>query len=134
MDQKELWRNARKEQKKKYRYSEVKLTPETHALFASQAAIEETGVSTLIGNMALAYLQGQRLPSQAEKAQLESIQTELAELSLLIRNIANNVNQAAHHSNTVGVLVDEQGLLQHLKQLDESVKEAVGKLTQMDKG
>jgi len=51
------------------------------------------------------------------------LQEELKQLSLLIRNIANNVNQIARHSNRVGDLIadDEQSLLSHLKPLEDEI-------------
>ena len=51
------------------------------------------------------------------------LQEELKQLSLLVRNIANNVNQIARHSNRVGDLIadDEQSLLTHLKSLENEI-------------
>jgi ribonuclease D len=128
MNQQKKWRDARKHQKKKYKYPEVRMTNEVHALFTAQAETEKTGVSTVIGNMALAYLQSQQPPNAHDLREIKKIKDELVSLSLLMRNIANNVNQIAHHSNTIGGLVDEHGLLQHLKKLDESVKHTVNQL------
>ena len=53
----------------------------------------------------------------------ELIEDELKELRFLILNIANNVNQMAHHSNTVRSLVDEKGLLRELRRLEESIND-----------
>ena len=53
----------------------------------------------------------------------EFIETELKELRFLILNIANNVNQMAHHSNTIRSLVDEKGLLRELRRLEESIND-----------
>jgi hypothetical protein len=52
------------------------------------------------------------------------IKEELRDLSLLIRNIANNINQIAYHSNMIKSLVEreEHNLLMELKRLDDSVK------------
>ena len=51
------------------------------------------------------------------------VQDELNQLSLLIRNIANNVNQIARHSNRIGDLLadDEQSLLTHLKSPEDEI-------------
>ena len=51
------------------------------------------------------------------------LQEELKQLSLLVRNIANNMNQIARHSNRVGDLItdDEQSLLTHLKSLENEI-------------
>lgn len=53
------------------------------------------------------------------------IQQELTEVTYLIRNIANNVNQIAHRSNTLKVMVDENALLMELKRLEDTVKNYV---------
>lgn len=53
------------------------------------------------------------------------IQQELTEVTYLIRNIANNVNQIAHRSNTLKVMVDENALLMELKRLEDIVKNYV---------
>ena len=50
-----------------------------------------------------------------------AIEQELKELRLLMRNIANNVNQMARHSNTIRHVDDEQGLFKHLHLLEETI-------------
>ncbi|WP_164518226.1 plasmid mobilization relaxosome protein MobC [Pseudoalteromonas rubra] len=50
------------------------------------------------------------------------IHKELSEVTYLIRNIANNVNQIAHRSNTLRVMVDENALLMELKRLEDVIK------------
>jgi hypothetical protein len=51
----------------------------------------------------------------------EAIATELQELRFLLRNVANNINQIAHHSNTIKRLVDENGLLLEIRKMEEAV-------------
>jgi len=52
------------------------------------------------------------------------LQEELQTLRFAILNIANNVNQIAHHSNRIKAMSenDEQSLLVYIKQLDDVVK------------
>ena len=102
---------------------------EKWSLFNAVAVKENTKPGVVIRNMALAYLQGNRLPEIGERKKLESIENELHSLSLLIRNIANNVNQMAHYSNTLNYMVEEQNLLGHLQNLDSSLKNTVNNLT-----
>ena len=49
---------------------------------------------------------------------------ELRTLKFAIRNIANNVNQIAHHSNTFHEITqaEENNLFQYLKQLEEVIE------------
>jgi hypothetical protein len=51
----------------------------------------------------------------------EAIATELQELRFLLRNVANNINQIAHHSNTIKRLVYENGLLMEIRKMEEAV-------------
>ena len=59
-----------------------------------------------------------------------AIQEELRQIKLLIRNIATNVNQIAHRSNTLKVMVEEQELLSHLQNLEKVIITYVEKKTQ----
>lgn len=54
----------------------------------------------------------------------KDIAEELKTLRFAVHNIANNVNQLTHYSHRVRELTtsEENNLLQHLKQLDESIK------------
>lgn len=51
----------------------------------------------------------------------ELVESELKELRFLIMNIANNINQMAHYSNSVQGMIDNKGLLQELRKLEESI-------------
>lgn len=53
-----------------------------------------------------------------------TIHDELKTLRFAVLNIANNINQIAHHSNTIHNLTqaEENNLLQYLKQLDEVIR------------
>lgn len=53
--------------------------------------------------------------------QPEAIQKELSEIRFLLRNTANNINQIAHHSNTIKRLVDENGLLLEVQKMEEAI-------------
>ena len=110
---------------------EIYFTPGEIDSFNAVALKENTRTGVVIRNMALAYLQGNRLPEMAEKKKLESIENELHSLSLLVRNIANNVNQMAHHSNSLNYMIEEQDLLGYLQNLDESMKKTINNLTKI---
>jgi nucleoside-triphosphatase THEP1 len=49
------------------------------------------------------------------------LQDEIKEMKFLIRNVANNINQIAHRSNTLKVMVDERDLLMELKKLEDDI-------------
>ena len=54
----------------------------------------------------------------------QEIQQELQTLRFAILNIANNINQIAHHSNYIRAMSEdkEHSLLVYIKQLDDVVK------------
>lgn len=81
---------------------------------ARRAKSEGVKVTTLVKNMALAYHQGTII-------QPEAVIHELQELRGLIRNIAGNVNQMAHYSNTIRHLVDENKFLDEIRALERAV-------------
>ena len=55
------------------------------------------------------------------------LQDEIKEMKFLLRNIANNINQIAHRSNTLKVMVDERDLLMQLKKLEEGIASFIEK-------
>ena len=107
-----------KRYQKHYQAKRVNLTlsPSEYREFARMAKNEK--MATYIKSLALAGLHGQVLIP-------ENIEKELKTLRFAIRNIANNVNQIAHYSNTVRMVstANENNLLQHIKQLEEAVEE-----------
>lgn len=126
-DRKQYQRNYKKAYAKTHRQISVSVTNAQYRDFQTQADKENTKVSTLVRNMALAYLQQNTLvPS--------SISAELKELKFLIRNIANNVNQMAHYSNTIHQMVDENEFLEEIHKLEKHITDYTEKRIQTDKG
>jgi hypothetical protein len=101
----------------------VTLNDREYSEFEKRAKNENVRVTTLVKNMALAYHQGQAIIPEA-------LQAELQELRFLLRNVANNINQIAHHSNTMKVLVDENGLLLELQKMEKAVYDYVNRKIQ----
>ena len=88
-----------------------------HHAFSRAAKKEGMKVTPYIKQLALAGLQQQaHVPAE--------LKNELNTLRFAIHNIANNVNQIAHYSNTVHSMTasDENNLLQYLKQLEDAVR------------
>lgn len=120
--------NEKREYQKQYRreYRQLKkrvsitLSNAEYEALSFVAQQEDKKVTTLVREYTLTSLSGNpRVP--------ESLKADLKELSLLIRNIANNVNQIARHSNRIHDLVsdDEHNLLLYLQSLDRHVKQFV---------
>lgn len=111
---KEYHKAYRKEYAKKVRYVNVAVPLSSYNELEKLAKKEDTKVTTLLRNMSLAYMQQKTfVPKEIEE--------ELKELRFLIRNIANNVNQIAHHSNLVEKLVNENEFLMQIKKLEDAV-------------
>lgn len=109
-----------REYRQNYQAQRVNLTLNRaeYRKFASAAKKQGQKPTTYIKELALASLENQALiPSEIAK--------ELEVLRFAVLNIANNVNQIAHHSNTVKRLseAEEHNLLGHLKQLDDVIRD-----------
>ena len=111
---KEYHKAYRKEYAKKVRYVNVAVPLSSYNELEKLAKKEDTKVTTLLRNMSLAYMQQKTFVPK-------EIEDELKELRFLIRNIANNVNQIAHHSNLVEKLVNENEFLMEIKRLEDAV-------------
>ena len=103
----------REYQERTHRVS-VTLNETEYRELEKRALNENVRVTTLVKNMTLAYHQGQAIIP-------ENLQTELQELRFLLRNVANNINQIAHHSNTIKGLVDENGLLLEVQKMEKTI-------------
>ena len=55
------------------------------------------------------------------------LQDEIKDIKFLLRNVANNINQIAHRSNTLKVMVDERDLLMELKKLEDGIASFIQK-------
>lgn len=111
--QKEYW-STYKTQKKRIQ-PRINLTGPEFKLFHQLATDESISISKLIKNMAIAYQQESFL---LPKSHLEKIE----EFVHLVRNIANNINQIAHHSNSIKSVVNEGRIFEHLKSLEDEFK------------
>lgn len=60
----------------------------------------------------------------------ESVESELTEVTRLIRTIANNVNQLARHSNRIGRILDENEPLARVAELDALLRTTLKKLSE----
>jgi hypothetical protein len=96
----------------------VTLTPTEYRELTARAKAEGVKTTTLVKNMAIAYHQGQVIMP-------ESVRDELQELRFLLRNVANNINQIAHHSNIIRRLSDENGLLLEIQKMETTIHDFV---------
>ncbi len=92
----------------------VTLTPEEYRDLTRQAKAQGVRPTTLAKRRMLAQREASSRPP-------EIVRDELRELRFLLRNVANNINQIAHHSNMVKHLADENGLLLEIKKMEEAI-------------
>jgi len=53
------------------------------------------------------------------------LKENLDNLTFLLRNVANNINQMAHLSNSTKQVVDDYKIFEHLKQMEDSINRYV---------
>lgn len=105
----------RKRTAAKRRVQSVSLAQADYAEIKRYAKAQNMSVSALMREATLHQCRGSHLKSAG-------VENELRELRFLIATIANNVNQMAHHSNTVRHVVDEGGALRQLKELEALIE------------
>jgi hypothetical protein len=118
-DQRKLYNKQYKsEYKERMTRATLTFTKSEYEKIQEKAKSENTKPATLLKDMAMAYYhQTPLIP--------EVVANELQELRFLIRNVANNINQIAHHSNTIQRLADENGLLLEIKKMEDTINEFV---------
>lgn len=117
MNRSDYLKQYRKESKGKFHRVNATFTPEEYSAIKTIADALELKPTTLVRNLTLATLNGEKFNSPA-------LEEEVRGLTFLLRNIANNLNQIAHHSNRVKHVVDENNVLEQLRQIEASLKEA----------
>lgn len=116
--QKDYWSDYKT--KNKRIQPRINLSESEYKIFSKLAKHENISVSKLIKNMALAYHQESFLLPQTHLDRID-------EFIYLVRNIANNINQIAHHSNSIKLVVDEGRVFAHLKSLEDEFKTFISK-------
>lgn len=120
MDRREYQKQYKEEYNKTVKRVNLTLTQTEYSYFKRIADKEGVKVGKVIKTMALAQL-GKTFFQPAE------IQKKLDDLIFLIRNIANNLNQIARHSNTIKIVLDENKVFSYIKSLEQSIKEHLRK-------
>lgn len=113
-DRTEYHKEYRKTYDKEKRRINVTVSHAEYKALKKLADKEETKVSTLVKDMSIAYM-------QKETFVPVEINEELIAVKVLIRNIANNINQIAHHSNIVKGIVNENDLMKELQKMENII-------------
>ena len=117
MDRSEYQKRKKRERKSTHKRVEIQLTLREYQAFKRVAQQEGTTVNHLIKNMAIAY-------RDTEYFVPADLKQSLDKLGMLIRNIANNINQMAHSANIFRD-VDANHVFQHLADLDKQVQDFI---------
>lgn len=107
----EYQRAYRKRTAKKRKDVSLTLPIEDYRELKAFAKKQKLSLSRLLREATLHQMRGTQIRTKA-------IEDELKELRFLVANIANNMNQIAHHSNRVKHVQDENGVLQRFADLD----------------
>ena len=107
-------RQYRKNSPNRRRVVSVSFGHEDFEEISAYASSQDMSLSALLREASLMQTRNAQLCSQ-------EVEEELRQLRFVISNIANNLNQIAHHSNLVRQVTDENAVFQELKKLDELV-------------
>lgn len=126
--------NERKDYQKTYRQTykdqarRVNLTFSLPEVSGLEAAAKSSGVplAQLVKKLAL-----QAFEQKAGTAVPKEVEERLADLDRLVRNIANNVNQMARHSNRIEFVLDEQEVFLHLRSLEKELHKTIAGLVNL---
>ena len=96
----------------------VSVSSDEHRDLQKYARSQKFSLSELLREASLHQLRNAHLKSP-------ELEEEIRELKFLISNIANNVNQMAHHSNRLKKVMDENSVLKRLQELDQRVTQFI---------
>ena len=115
---KEYQRDYRANNPTKRKVVSVAMSNDDHRDLSRFAQAQDMSMSAILREATLHQYRSSQLQSPA-------IADELKELRFLLSNVANNMNQIAHHSNRVKHVVDENGVLQRFMELDKLIQDFV---------
>ena len=104
---------------------EINLPIAVYEQIEDYAKIQNISPNEAIKGLSIMALHGRKPIDNKTQYKLDEVNAKLDGVSLLIRNIANNVNQISKHSNEIKQLVDYNNLLGHIKGLDDLIKNSI---------
>lgn len=110
----EYQRQYRLKNAKRRKEVSVALPIDLHREFSAFAKEQGMSLAGLMREATDLQICGSKLKSR-------EVTEELRQLRFLLANIANNVNQMAHHSNRVQQVIDENGVFEQLHELEKLI-------------
>lgn len=127
MDRREYLKEYRKEYKGRTKRVSLTFTNSEYLAFEKAASNAGEKPAPFIKTLAMQSLhKSVKLPAH--------IEDDLATISRLVRSVANNMNQIAHHSNRVREVLDETQPLLELQKLDKSLRAEIERLAGQGRG
>jgi methyl-accepting chemotaxis protein len=114
-----------KEFRSRHVRKEINLPIAVYEQIEAYAKSQNISPNEAIKGLSLMALHGSKPIDHETRHKLDEVNAKLEGVSLLIRNIANNVNQISKHSNEIKQLVDYNNLLGHIKGLDDLIKNSI---------
>ena len=113
-------RDYQKEYQSRTKRVNLVLSASEHRSVKKAAQASGEAVATYVKRRALEAHQGQLNASVPE-----DLLEQLADLDRTVRNIANNLNQMAHHSNRVRQVLDDTQPFLYIQLLEAELKKAI---------
>jgi len=129
MDRREYQKAYQKEYNAHKKRVNLVFSEAEYGSLSRQAKASGEGVATYVKRRALEAHHG-----HMEAMIPEELQAQLTELDRVIRTIANNMNQVAHHSNRVRQVLDETEPFLYIRSLEVELKKAIALCTRHDSG
>jgi len=114
---KSYFKEYKKEYAKTHKRLDIYLPLEEYEEFKKIAV--ELGYGNKVGKVVKEFAISRKQKSYIYPPELKE---KLEENTFLLRNVANNINQMAHLSNTVKQMVDEYRIFDHLKKMEDIIK------------
>lgn len=117
-DRKQYLKDYKKSYLKENKSVSVMLKNKDYNRLISQSKKQNTKPTTYAKEIILSKLNESSLVDY-------EVREKLDDLNFILRNVANNVNQIAKHSNRIKCLRDEHALLDHLRVAYESLERSI---------
>jgi hypothetical protein len=115
MDRQRYMKTYRSAYKARAKIVKIAISNDLHGELVARAKAEGKTPTGLVRELVACGLAGdQRIPA--------AVADELRALERLVRTIANNINQLAHHANAVRRVIDVASVFGELKRLDAAVR------------
>lgn len=119
-NRKEYLKEYKEGYRKENRSVNITLKSEEYKNLVRQSEKQGKKPTTFAKEIVVSFLDGKRPVDNDVKEKLD-------DMNFILRNVANNINQIAKHSNRIKELRDENQLLEHLRKAYECLEASIVK-------